>query len=91
MRQGAAACFKSFSDAAHARFDVIVDFTGVGTTAAEIVKALSAGGCIVLVGMGVPTMELSTLTIVTRRIQIHESLDASLAEFGEVFELISKG
>ena len=91
MRQGATACFTSLSDAAHIRFDVIVDFAGVGTTTAEAVKAVKAGGRVVLVGMGAPTMELSTLATVTRRIQIHGSLGASMAEFGQVLELISKG
>lgn len=89
--QGATACFTSLSDAAHIRFDVILDFAGVGTTTADAVKAVKAGGRVVLVGMGVPTMTLPSLAIVTRRIQIHGSLGASMAEFGQVLELISKG
>lgn len=89
--QGATACYTSLSDAAHIRFDVIVDFAGVGTTTADAVKAVKAGGRVVLVGMGVPTMILPSLAIVTRRIQIHGSLGASMAEFGQVLELISKG
>ncbi|KAH6665040.1 putative oxidoreductase [Halenospora varia] len=91
MRQGVTGCFTSLSDAAHIRFDVIVDFAGVGTTTAEAVKAVKAGGRVVLVGMGAPAMELSTLAIVTRRIQIHGSLGASMEEFGQVLELISRG
>ncbi|KIN07042.1 hypothetical protein OIDMADRAFT_107207 [Oidiodendron maius Zn] len=89
--QGATACFTSLSDAAHIRFDVILDFAGVGTTTADAVKAVKAGGRVVLVGMGVPTMTLPSLAIVTRRIQIHGSLGASMVEFGHVLELISEG
>lgn len=91
LRQGATECFTGLSDAAHIRFDAILDFAGVGTTTAEAVKAVKAGGRVVLVGMGAPAMELPTLAIVTRRIQIHGSLGASIPEFGQVLELISKG
>jgi propanol-preferring alcohol dehydrogenase len=91
MAQGAKACFKSLNEAEGVKFDVIVDFAGVGTTTAQAVERVKAGGRVVLVGMGSPTMELSTLAVVTRRIQIIGSLGASMGEFEEVLELIGRG
>ncbi|KUJ07903.1 GroES-like protein [Mollisia scopiformis] len=91
MKQGAKACFKNFEQASDIRFDAILDFAGVGTTTAAAVKAVKAGGQVVLVGMGAPIMELSTLAIVTRRIQLRGSLGASIPEFSQVLALISKG
>ncbi|KAE8441323.1 hypothetical protein EG329_005518 [Mollisiaceae sp. DMI_Dod_QoI] len=91
LNQGAKACHTSLDRASSIRFDAILDFAGVGTTTAAAVKAIKAGGRVVLVGMGAPIMELSTLDIVTRRIQIRGSLGASIPEFSQVLELISKG
>ncbi|CZR68651.1 related to Zn-dependent alcohol dehydrogenases [Phialocephala subalpina] len=91
LKQGAKACFSSFDQVPHVKFDAILDFAGVGTTTAAAVRAVKAGGRVILVGMGVPTMELSILAIVTRRIQIRGSLGASIPEFSQVLELISKG
>ncbi|KAF8859140.1 GroES-like protein [Acephala macrosclerotiorum] len=82
---------EALKQVSHVKFDAILDFAGVGTTTAAAVKAVKAGGRVVLVGMGAPTMELSTLAIVTRRIQIRGSLGASIPEFGQVLGLISGG
>jgi len=89
--QGAKKCFQTLIEAEGVRFDVIVDFAGVGTTTAQAVERVKAGGRVVLVGMGSPTMELSTLAVVTRRIQLRGSLGASLSEFEEVLDLIGRG
>lgn len=90
-KQGAKECFTSLAQVSNVKFDAIMDFAGVGTTTAEAVKAVKAGGRVVLIGMGAPTMELSTLAIVTRRIQLRGSLGASIPEFSQVLDLISKG
>lgn len=91
LKQGAKECFTSLEHATHIRFDAILDFAGVGVTTAAAVKAVKAGGRVVLVGMGAPTMELSVLAVVTRRIQLRGSLGASIPEFSEVLDLIAKG
>jgi propanol-preferring alcohol dehydrogenase len=91
LKQGAKTCFTSLEQASNIRFDAILDFAGVGTTTAAAIKAVKAGGRVVLVGMGAPIMELSTLAIVTRRIQLRGSLGASIPEFSQVLDLISKG
>ncbi|KAL3420995.1 alcohol dehydrogenase [Phlyctema vagabunda] len=90
-RQGARDCVTDLSHLQHVRFDVIVDFAGVGSTTADAVSAVRADGRVVLVGLGAPTLELSTLAIVTRRIELRGSLGATMVEFAEVLDLIATG
>ncbi|KAK7903565.1 hypothetical protein LTR67_001585 [Exophiala xenobiotica] len=91
MRQGAHACYQSLEELSSVSLDVVVDFAGVGSTTRAAITSVKPTGRVVLVGLGVEKMELSTHELVTRGVDLRGSLGAVDVEYREVLDLIANG
>ncbi|KAK5054513.1 hypothetical protein LTR84_001404 [Exophiala bonariae] len=87
-KSGAIQCFSRLSDASHIKFDVLIDFAGVGSTTTDAISSVKVGGTVVLVGLGAAEMTVSTHTLVTRGVRLYGSIGASLEELHSVLNLI---
>lgn len=61
------------------------------STIAAAASTVKLGGCVVLVGLGSPTRQLETTSIVTRNIQLRGSVSASIDGLHKVLGLIATG
>ncbi|KIY04013.1 uncharacterized protein Z520_00705 [Fonsecaea multimorphosa CBS 102226] len=92
LAQGAKACFRKLLDIPRdVVIDVVVDFAGVGVTTQDALQRVKASGTVVLVGLGVPSFELSSHTLMLRSLTLRGSRGATLAEYREVLKLIAAG
>lgn len=92
IQLGAKACFRNLSEAAQlASIDVVVDFAGVGVTTTDAMKFVRAGGTIVLVGLGVPTIQVSSHVLIIRSLVLRGSRGSTINEYREVLKLIAAG
>lgn len=87
---GATACYRSISEIPDS-IDVVIDFAGMGSTTAEAIATVRAGGRIVIVGLGVQEANLPTGLIITKGIALKGSLGATLDELQAVFALLADG
>ena len=71
--------------------DLIVDYAGFGSTTREATKAVRYGGTVVLVGMGVSTFELDTMTMITNQVSLLGSIGSIPKDLAGVYELFKKG
>ena len=71
---GATTCATSIGAYSDVKFDAIIDFAGVGSTTAEAIAAVKAGGCIVLVGLGALEVRVSTIALALRGITLPGSM-----------------
>ena len=71
--------------------DLIVDFAGFGETTKDATKAVKNGGTVVLVGMGVSTFELDTMTMITNQVRLLGSNGSIPEDVAGVYELFTKG
>ncbi|KAH8665462.1 chaperonin 10-like protein [Ilyonectria robusta] len=91
LKAGAIKCASSLDQFSNIVFDVIFDFAGMQSTIAAAVSTVKLGGCVVLVGLGSPTIQLETTSIVTRNIQLRGSVSASIDDLHKVLALIAAG
>lgn len=73
------------------RPDLIVDYAGFGETTRAATKAVKTGGTVVLVGMGVSTFELDTMTMITNQVKLLGSNGSIPEDVAGVYELFTKG
>jgi propanol-preferring alcohol dehydrogenase len=90
-RCGATACATSLGAYSNVEFDAVIDFAGIGSTTAEAIVAVKAGGCIVLVGLGASEVRASTTAFALRGITLRGSIGASLGDLSTVFVLTATG
>lgn len=90
VANGASQCFSSVADLP-TRVDAVIDFVGAGTTTAEAITAVKAGGRVALVGLGASEVVIPTHLLVTRAVQLRGSLGASLEDLQAVLGLIADG
>ncbi|KAL1619901.1 hypothetical protein SLS56_009918 [Neofusicoccum ribis] len=88
---GAIDCSSSLDQFSDIIFDVIVDFAGVGSTTAAAISTVKLGGCVVLVGLGASSMQITTASLVTRNVDLRGSVGASIEELHRVLGLIASG
>lgn len=88
---GATACATSLGAYSDVKFDATIDFAGVGSTTAEAIVAVKAGGCIVLVGLGASEVRVSTTALALRGITLRGSIGASPGDLSTVFVLTAAG
>jgi propanol-preferring alcohol dehydrogenase len=72
-------------------FDVIVDFAGFGSTTAHALRAIRRNGRVVLVGMGITEIVLSSTDIIRRQAQIFGSHGGTKEDIAAVYDLFSSG
>ena len=87
-------CAKVFDNAkklAMVKPDLIVDYAGFGSTTREATAAVKKGGTVVLVGMGVPTFELDTITMITNQVRLLGSIGSIPEDVAGVYEFFLKG
>ncbi|GME64938.1 alcohol dehydrogenase [Neofusicoccum parvum] len=90
-RCGATKCATSLDDFSGVSFDVIIDFTGVGTTTAAAVSAVKISGTVVLVGLGASTVPIPSSPFVTRDVTLRASLGGSVEDLETILGLIASG
>ena len=71
--------------------DLIVDFAGFGETTKDATKAIKNGGVVVLVGMGVSTFELDTMTMITNQVKLLGSNGSIPEDVAGVYRMFEKG
>ncbi|KAH7015910.1 chaperonin 10-like protein [Ilyonectria destructans] len=91
LKAGAIKCASSLDQFLDIFFDEIFDFAGMQSTIAAAVSTVKLGGCVVLVGLGSPTRQLETTSIVTRNIQLRGPVSASIDDLHKVLVLIATG
>ncbi|MEV8358407.1 zinc-binding dehydrogenase [Microbacterium sp. NPDC076895] len=91
LAQGVTATYTDAADLAQHEPDVIFDFAGFGTTTAAAIQAVTRGGLVVLVGLGVTEATFSTNAIVTRNVELRGSIGGSKQDLVDVYELIASG
>jgi alcohol dehydrogenase, propanol-preferring len=90
-KAGAVECVDNVEKLAHVKFDVIVDFAGMGTTTAAAIKAVRRGGRVVLVGLGSKKTTFETNFLITGCVTLCGSLGGSMEELNIVLGLMAKG
>lgn len=88
LGMGVKACAKSFAGLPGQRFDVVVDFAGVGVTTSSAVMALEQGGTIVLVGLGAKECKLNTYEFVANNVILKGSTGVTPDEIKICMDLI---
>lgn len=73
------------------RPDLIVDFAGFGETTREATRVVKTGGTVVLVGMGVSTFELDTMTMITNQVRLLGSNGSIPEDVAGVYKFFKKG
>jgi len=73
------------------RFDAVIDFAGYGTTTQDALTAISRGGRIVQVGMGVLEASISTSTLIAKQASLIGSMGGSVDDIASVYDLMSRG
>ena len=71
--------------------DVIVDFAGLGTTTANTITAVRAGGRVIQVGLGRSEATISTAELVIKAITLRGARGGRPVDFRAVIDLIAKG
>ena len=71
--------------------DVIVDFAGLGTTTANAITAVRAGGRVIQVGLGRSEATISTAELVIKAITLRGARGGRPVDFRAVIDLIAKG
>jgi len=71
--------------------DVIVDFAGLGTTTANAITAVRAGGRVIQVGLGRSEATISTADLVIKAITLRGARGGRPVDFRAVIDLIAKG
>ncbi|KAL6405666.1 hypothetical protein AUP68_11046 [Ilyonectria robusta] len=85
---GAKACFAKLEKVQDVVFDVIVDFVGKSSTMNAALGAIKFRGRIVLVGLGEPTITVSTFAIIWNKVEIRGCLGGSIEDLSNVLKLI---
>ena len=71
--------------------DAIVDFAGLGTTTANTITAVRAGGRVIQVGLGRSEATISTAELVIKAITLRGARGGRPVDFRAVIDLIAKG
>ncbi|KAK6386121.1 hypothetical protein LTS17_001695 [Exophiala oligosperma] len=89
---GAHRCYKKLNDIpSEVVLDVVIDFAGVGVTTQDAMMRVKSSGTVVLVGIGVPSFEMSTHALMLRSLVLRGSRGATKDEYQEVLKLIAAG
>lgn len=89
---GAKQCFKKLGDIpSDVVLDVVIDFAGMGVTTQDAMARVKSSGTVVLVGIGVPSFEISSHTLMLRSLILRGSRGATKDEYREVLRLIAAG
>lgn len=73
------------------RFDLIVDFAGVGTTTASAVDVIRPGGRVVLVGMGKLRSTIDTKSLILNECRLIGSKGGDVDDVRGVYEFFASG
>ena len=87
-------CKKVYDDASklsEIRPDLIVDYAGFGSTTKAATAAVKTRGTVVLVGMGVPSFELDTITIITNQVRVVGSIGSIPKDVAGVYQFFKRG
>jgi propanol-preferring alcohol dehydrogenase len=71
--------------------DVIIDFAGMGTTTVGAMETIKPGGRIVQIGLTVPEITISALTLVEKDIELVGSFGGSAKDIAAVYQLFASG
>ncbi len=78
-------------DFADQDLDVVVDYAGFGTTTADAITAVRAGGTVVQVGLGVAEATIPIVDLVSKQVHLVGSLAGSNDDCTAVLDLIADG
>ncbi|MGW4773487.1 alcohol dehydrogenase catalytic domain-containing protein [Nocardia sp. NPDC004278] len=81
--------FASADELAGLDLDAVIDYAGFGTTTAAAVEAARAGGRVVQVGLGRPTANISTYTLVLKQLSLVGSLGGTPQDLADVIDLLA--
>ena len=73
------------------RPDLIVDYAGFKDTVRGATQVVKTRGTVVLVGMGVPSFELDTITMITNQVRLVGSIGSIPEDVAGVYEFFLKG
>ncbi|KAK1462430.1 hypothetical protein CCUS01_08617 [Colletotrichum cuscutae] len=90
LMSGAYCCGRSLDDFPGVKFDVVLDFAGVGITTAAAAKAVKAGGKVVLVGLTKKEATLDTHNFVALGVHLVGSVGSSMDEVETALEMVAK-
>lgn len=91
LKLGCTAVYSSISEAARHDLDVIVDFAGAGTTTADAIEAVRAGGRVVLVGMAQLETTINTMTLITHEVTLVGSQGGTTDDIAAVYQMMASG
>jgi propanol-preferring alcohol dehydrogenase len=90
--KGLVRVFADVTDFQGLDLDVIIDFAGFGSTTAGAIRAIKAGGRVVLVGVGVMEWTLNSVDLVSRSITLQgATIDGNPEDLREVLEMFAGG
>ena len=87
-------CKKVYDDASKLKYirpDLIVDYAGFSNTVKDATAAVKTRGTVVLVGMGVSSFELDTITMITNQVTLIGSNGSIPEDVAGVYEFFKKG
>ncbi|KAK1528464.1 uncharacterized protein CCOS01_06298 [Colletotrichum costaricense] len=90
LMSGAYCCGRSLDDFPGVKFDVVLDFAGVGITTAAAAKAVKAGGKVVLVGLTKKEATIDTHNFVALGVHLVGSVGSSMDEVETALEMVAK-
>lgn len=83
--------FENAKDLAKVSPELIVDFAGFGVTTANAVDAVTVGGRVVLVGMGILTTTINSGSMILKSVDLCGSVGGTTEDVAAVLELMSNG
>ena len=90
VQAGAYSCAKSLDGFPGVLFDLIVDFVGAGITTVAGIKAVKAGGKVVLVGLSSKEARIETYEMIMKGITLKASAGSSIEEVKQCLQMIAK-
>jgi len=91
QKVGATAAYETIAELKADKLDLIIDFAGFDTTTNEAVKAVNAGGTVVVVGMGILHSTIDTGDLITRNITLVGNAGGTPADIANVYRYFQTG
>lgn len=88
---GIASVAKSIDEYAGQDFDLIVDYAGTGGSTRGAMKAIRAGGRVVVVGMGSMEITVDTMDLILKRAHLMGSLGGTKEDVAAVYGYLARG
>ncbi|KPM42513.1 hypothetical protein AK830_g4074 [Neonectria ditissima] len=88
---GAVACASNLGSFPAVVFDVILDFVGSTSTISAALSSVKKGGTIVMVGLDGKDVQVSSVMLVTKSVNLKGSFGSAKEELMEVLDLIAAG